>query len=168
MTSVQEEYPNELLKKMKKWGIVRGQDEIEDILLLPKGTTIDSDFIDFANYPLNWQLSQHVMSQKFVEEVSLRKRVKLLEAHCKMISKKLQEIEKWQEIRKKPTESEQIYAEQKNELEKEYFGKIVAIDNTTKKIVGIGNTIIEAYYDAKKNTSKDKFSYIRVGYTDRL
>ena len=61
-----------------------------------------------------------------------------------------------------------IYEVFKEELEKAHFGNIVAIDNETKKIVGFGKNILEAYYDAEKKTGKKKFSFIRVGYTDKL
>ena len=57
-----------------------------------------------------------------------------------------------------------IYFKFKDELEKEHFGKIVAIDVDSEKIVGIGNSILEAYSEAKKNTSKKQFSYRRVGF----
>lgn len=63
-----------------------------------------------------------------------------------------------------PTEADLVYEREKEELERRYFGKIVAIDVDSKAIVGVGDSILEAYREAKKKTSKNKFAYKRVGY----
>ena len=64
--------------------------------------------------------------------------------------------------------SDEIYNENKKELEDNYFGKYIAIDNEDRKIVGYGDSILEAYEIAYKNTGKEKFSFKRVGYIDKL
>ena len=69
------------------------------------------------------------------------------------------------EGKRKPTKVDYVYELFKEELEKEHFGKIVAIDTELKKIVGIGDTVLEAYRQAKKNTGKDQFDFRRVGYS---
>lgn len=61
------------------------------------------------------------------------------------------------------SEVDRVYLKFKGDLEKHHYGKIVAIDVESEKIVGIGNSILEAYYEAKKKASKEKFSYRRVG-----
>jgi len=40
------------------------------------------------------------------------------------------------------------------DLEERYFGKIVAIDTDRGGIVGVGDTILEAYEEAKKKRGK--------------
>lgn len=64
----------------------------------------------------------------------------------------------------KPTKADLVYEIHKKELEKEHFGKIVAIDIDSGTVVGIGDSIREAYKDARKKSEKTKFSYKRVGY----
>lgn len=66
--------------------------------------------------------------------------------------------------RRKPTEADRVYELFREELEKEYFGKIVAVDTDSKQIVGMGDTLLEAYNNAKEKTGKDQFDFKRVGY----
>lgn len=62
------------------------------------------------------------------------------------------------------TKADSIYEKFREELEKEHFGKIVAIDIDSETVVGIGNTVLEAYNEGRKKSSRTKFSYKRVGY----
>lgn len=186
MTYEMEDYPEELLNKMKQWGIIKEQDET---VCIPTGVTAKrlstiakkhqiptfcSDIAFAANQKnLNWfHFSKLLFNQALMittsGEVNLKTKVKQLETRCELITQKLQELEKRQGIRKEPTLSEIIYEEHKSELESERFGKIIAIDNAKKEVVGVGDTVLEAYYDAKEHSKNEKFSYIRVGYTDRL
>ena len=64
-----------------------------------------------------------------------------------------------------PTKADLVYERYREELEKEHFGKIVAIDTDSEKIVGIGYNISEAYKLAQKKTGKKQFDFKRVGYS---
>ena len=66
--------------------------------------------------------------------------------------------------KREPTKADLIYEKYRKELEREHFGKIVAIDTDLEKIVGIGYTILEAYKLAQKETGKNQFNFKRVGY----
>jgi hypothetical protein len=111
-------------------------------------------FYDF----LKW-----VSAQRELNRPTLEDRVETLEKQVQQLMHKNTETEK-------PSKVDAIYKMFKDELEKTCMGKIVAIDIGSKKIVGIGSTIIEAYKDARKNSEKQKFSYKRVGspYVYRL
>jgi hypothetical protein len=76
----------------------------------------------------------------------------------------IEELKKEREVKRLPSKADRVYLKFKNMLEKEHFGKIVAIDAESGRIVGLGNSVLEAYRDAEKNTSKTKFSYRRVGF----
>lgn len=164
MTHTSQEYSEELLKKMKHWGVIKDENYFEDFSSM-KIVPVAADSFNFDTYMLGW----HGIKSKVEEQQNLRTRVKVLESCCELLVQKIQELEERQNIKEKLTDSERIYSENKTEIEKKYFGKIIAIDNSKRKVVGSGNTILEAYHNAKKNEpSKAKFSYIRVGYTDRL
>jgi len=81
------------------------------------------------------------------------------------LEKAVQELKKEEKIRKVPSKADFIYSKFKDYLEKEHFGKIVAIDVETEEIAGYGNSILEAYRDAtRKQTTKNQFAYRRVGF----
>ncbi len=184
------DYAEEMRNKMKRWGIIKEHDD--EIVCVPTTFTtkqirniaekhtlipiICSDIaftVDRKNQiPFqfgNWFFDQALMVPfTWSEETNLEAKVKQLENRCRLFTQRLQELEKKQKIKREPTLSEIIYEEKKAELEENYFGKIVAIDNVKKEIVGIGDTILEAYNNAKENSENDKFSYIRVGYTDKV
>lgn len=131
----QEEYRyGALREKMKKWGVL--QDEPSDVMINP--------FVSLGGFfraePID------VMS----EIKDLRRRVHELERRG---------VEK-----REPTKADYIYEDFKEELEEKHFGKIVAIDTESEKIVSIGDTILEAYNKAKESTGKDQFDFKRVGY----
>lgn len=88
----------------------------------------------------------------------------LLEERVRKLEKELEQLKRQVKVHKVYTKADIIYEKKKNELERKYFGKIVAIDTETEEIVGIGDTLLEAYEMAKKKTSKDKFSFRKVGY----
>lgn len=91
-------------------------------------------------------------------EETLEERVKRLEDEVRRLKK-----EPKPPIR--PTKTDLIYEKFREELEKEHFGKIVAIDVDSETIVGIGDTVLEAYHKAREKSPKTKFSYKRIGYT---
>lgn len=92
-----------------------------------------------------------------VEKRPLIKRIEHLE-------KTIRDLKKEKETEEVFSKADLIYYKFKDELEKEHFGKIIAIDVDSEKIVGIGNSVLEAYSEAKKNSSKKQFSYRRVGF----
>lgn len=176
------------ISKMKKWGIVGKDGEVKGLVLQEtpkrwKGVAKRNKLLPSVYAPtsitcFNYLLSSNLFNtapyQKTEEttykERLLMKRIALLEAQCSFFAQKFKELE-GQNVIKRPEEpkvSEIIYQEHKEELEQKFYGKIVAIDNAERKIMGVGDTILEAYDNARKVSEKDKFSYIRVGYTDRL
>lgn len=89
---------------------------------------------------------------------SLEERVKVLEDEVRRLRKE------HKPSTKRPTKADLVYEMFRGDLEKEHFGKIVAMDVDSETIVGIGNTVREAYNEARKKSSKTKFSFKRVGY----
>jgi hypothetical protein len=186
---LQEECPDELLIKMKKWGLISKNEAIKDLkseaspkLFKLQGSARAQPMYAFACFDpsvvvlgdilspswvnLNY-LHQNVKNES-VEEVALKKRVDVLEKQCAFFAKKLKAMIEQNREAEKPKESDLIYNEHKAEYEEKYSGKIIAIDNAERKVVGVGDTILEAYEKANAETSKTKFSFKRVGYTDRL
>ena len=91
-------------------------------------------------------------------EETLEERVKRLEDEVRRLKKaRMPSIE--------PTKADLVYEKFREELEKEHFGKIVAIDIDSETVVGIGDTVLEAYHKAREKSPKTKFSYKRIGYT---
>lgn len=80
------------------------------------------------------------------------------------LRKRVYELEKRVGGKREPTEADFVYELHKKELEENYFGKIVAIDTELGEIAGKGDTILEAYNEAKERTGKDQFDFKRVGY----
>lgn len=58
---------------------------------------------------------------------------------------------------------EEIYEENRNELEKSHLGRIIAIDVESRKIAGIGDTVEEAYSYAVKAYPDRHFYFRKVG-----
>jgi len=87
-----------------------------------------------------------------------------LEKRVRRLEKEIEQLKKRMVPQRVFTKADIIYEKYRDKLERNYFGKIVAIDTETKRIVGIGNTILEAYEMARKKTSKNKFSFKKVGY----
>jgi len=142
----EEEYPDErarhiLEEKMKKWGIVK------DEKTNPFIHTLWTDIFSRAALA---KLRHARVPDVYAELISLKKRVRNLE---KRVGGK-----------RKLTEVDFAIESNREELEKKYFGKIVAIDIDSLGVVGIGDTILEAYNNAKEQTGKDKFDFRRIGY----
>lgn len=87
-----------------------------------------------------------------------------LEKRVAELEKRVHELSQPQMGVKRFTIADQIYKRFKERLEAEQFGKIVAIDTDLGEIVGIGDTVLDAYNKAKERTSKTKFAFRRVGY----
>jgi len=89
------------------------------------------------------------------------KRIDLLEAEIRELKDKMN----GKEVQKPHlTAADIVYEENKMELERKHFGKIVAIDAESGKIVGIGRDMFEAYKNASKKSKKTKFAFRKVGY----
>jgi hypothetical protein len=93
---------------------------------------------------------------------SEEKRDPLLE-RIEKLEETVEELKKEKELRRVSLKADVIYSKFKEDLEKEHLGQIVAIDLESEQIVGFGNSILEAYRNAKEETSKEEFSYRRVG-----
>jgi len=121
------------------------------------------------------QVVYRKVREEMKEKMELESEIRRLRSYTHRLSTRIRLLEETigkgriiQVEKARTSISKIIYEESKEELEKTHFGKIVAIDNETKKIVGFGKNILEAYYDAENKTGKKKFSFIRVGYTDKL
>jgi len=91
------------------------------------------------------------------KESPLEKRVRCLEREIERLKTK-------REVEALPSKADVVYLMFKEELEKEHYGEIVAIDVESEKIVGLGSSILEAYRKAKEKTGKKRFSYRRIGF----
>ena len=58
---------------------------------------------------------------------------------------------------------EEVYEENREEWERRYLGKIVAIEVESRRLAGIGDTLEEAYEEAVKRFPGKKFYFRRVG-----
>lgn len=91
------------------------------------------------------------------EEDPILKRMEWLEREVEKLKTK-------EKVKTLPSKADLVYLIFKDELEKEHYGKIVAIDVKSKKIVGLGSSILEAYQKAKEKTGRKQFSYRRIGF----
>lgn len=68
------------------------------------------------------------------------------------------------------SQAEEYYDRHKVMLEKDHMDEIVAFDIDTGEIAGLGNTVREAYDNARRKISKEQFYFKRVGnkYLHRL
>ena len=97
-------------------------------------------------------------------EELLEKRVKLLEAKVRQLEGKNISPALL------PTKADRIYENERENLESKYMSKIVAIDSKSEKVAGIGDSILEAYKVATKNSTQKQFTFRRVGcnYINRV
>jgi hypothetical protein len=142
MTYPEEAYHDPLLReKMKKWGIII--DEPSDVITI-------SSFLSASGF------GQFLRAEP-TEEINVPNEIRNLR-------KRVRELERRVGGKREPTKVDFVYELHKEELEENYFGKIVAIDTELGEIVGRGDTILEAYKKAKEKTGKDQFDFRRVGY----
>lgn len=106
------------------------------------------------------------------EREELESEVKKLRSYCYSLSQRINSLESEMTTLRLPTYvqpvSSDIYDMYKEKLEKEHYGKIIAIDNESKNIAGIGHNILEAYKNAHEKTGKKIFSFKRIGYIDKI
>lgn len=137
----EEEYPDHVLReKMKKWGILKDKGDI----LLPVLLLAARELAHARKKPTDF------MSVMRAQITDLQTRVR--------------ELEKRAGKKRERTKADLVYEFCKEELEEKHFGKIVAIDTELGQIVGVGDTILEAYNKAKERTGKEQFDFKRVGY----
>jgi len=142
------EYPDAILKqKMKEWGITKNEDKALD------------------NIPVHYNqfLAQNYL-QNYLRAIRIGQRIIPEHKEIENLKRRVSELEKRVGAKRIPSKVDDIYALFKDNLEKECFGKIVAIDTDSKEVVGIGDSILEAYDCAKSKTGKTQFDFRRVGY----
>lgn len=86
-----------------------------------------------------------------------------LQKKVERLEKDVLELKRELKMRQIVVKADLIYSKFKEVLEKDYLGKIVAIDIDSEEIVGYGDTILEAFRDAESKTGKKRFSYRKVG-----
>lgn len=134
------EYSDQILReKMRKWGIFK--DEPSDIM-------IDSSLL------LSPSGLGRLLRAEPVDVIS----------EIKDLKSRVRELERRVGKRREITKADIVYERFRKELEETQFGKIVAIDMESEEIVGIGDTVLEAYNMAQEKTGKDQFDFKRVGY----
>jgi uncharacterized protein YuzE len=116
----------------------------------------DSPSEDTAYNALHYLFSRYLQAS-MEEKDPVVERLEALE-------KEVNELKKEREIRTVPSKADTVYLKFKDSLEKEHFGKIVAIDIDSEKVVGIGSSVLEAYEEARKRSSKKQFSFRRIGF----
>lgn len=118
---------------------------------------------------INWALLKH---RKHQETLGVGPEVEILRQEVDSLKATVAELQASSKSKPKPPSvGEDIYNLHKSKLEKEHRGQVVAIDISSKKIVGFGSDIDEAYDDARKNApQQDQFYFRRVGkpYVQRL
>jgi hypothetical protein len=140
MAYEQMDYPNEILKqKMRQWGFGTKEDSVPNVLL-------------------------ELLLTNYMRGLNVRSDTRDPHEEIDELKRRVGELERKVGRRRIPTKADHVYELFKEELEKEQFGKIVAIDIESKQIVGIGNSILEAYNDAREKTRKEQFDFRRVGY----
>lgn len=134
------------------WNKVVGRKKINSsTFIIPSGKLTVPEEI-FRRYVREMRL---LKAQPDLGTLSLEKRVKALET-------KIAELEK-RDLTFHPTKADHIYQRFKEDLEQKHLGKIIAIDVEGEKILGIGDSVLEAYQDALQKTEKRQFTYRRVG-----
>lgn len=148
------------LEKMKKWGVISEAYVHPISPNIPKRELIIDQQLIFRNWVGNY--SRAIAFRK--DKTTLQK-VNSLEATCRELRNRVRKLETLTNSRMESSKADVVYQLFKNELENKYVGKIVAIDVDSEKIVGIGDSILEAYKEAKKHSSKATFAYRRVGFS---
>lgn len=153
------------LEKMKKWGVISGTYFRPTPTNIPKHELIIDPQLIFRNWAQNY--SRAIAFRK--DKTTLQK-VNSLEATCRELRNRVQKLETLTNSGMESTKADVVYQLFKDELESKYVGRIVAIDVDSEEIVGIGDSILEAYKEAKKHSSKATFAYRRVGsaYVHRI
>lgn len=68
------------------------------------------------------------------------------------------------------TRGSRVYEKLRSSLEPEFLGKVVAIDTDREQVIGVGDTIEEAYSQASAKEAGKQFYFRRVGkrYLERV
>ncbi len=94
----------------------------------------------------------------------LTQAVNLIKTRLERLTAKVDELDKRTITGIPLTEVDRVYNRFKKQLEREHFGEFVAIDTESGRIVGIGDTVLSAYDQAKEATGKEQFDFKRAGY----
>jgi len=92
----------------------------------------------------------------------------IIEKEILELKERLVEVEheiakKFSKAKKTMSKGELVYDKLQHQIEKQYMGKVVAIDVGNKKVIGIGNSIEEAHDDAICKSKKKRFYFKKVG-----
>ena len=147
MAYPEEAYPEYVLReKMKKWGIPIDEPT--------------SDIIIFSSLYHSSGLGRFLRA----EPTDVMGEIRVLKSEVARAHTRIRELERRVGGKREITKADIVYEYFRKELEETQFGKIVAIDTELEAVVGVGDTILEAYNVAKENTGKDQFDFKRVGY----
>lgn len=136
---------------MKEWGITKNENKVLDNIL--------------DNIPVYYaQLQAQNFLQNYLRVVRTDQQIIPERKEIESLKRRVGELERRVGGKRLPTESDLIYKNIQKEYEEKYFGKIIAIDPQLRKVVGIGDSISEAYEKAQRKTKKDQFDFRRVGY----
>jgi len=166
----QEDYPDELLqKKMKKWGIITEIDAtMKSGMITPPQQETPFLLQNWLEDRFQHTILTRILSERLLTSISgketIVEKLNLLESNCNQLKQRLQELETRFEGTKTLTKADLIYEKYRSRIEAENFGKIIAIDVDSEEIAGIGDSIIDAFKDAKKHSDKETFAYRRVGF----
>jgi hypothetical protein len=127
--------------KLRKWGIL--QDDKEERL-----QPLYEYLVSLRRYESSFLIPERIDVAGEIED--LKERVCELERRVGAV--------------RRPTRSDYVYGFFRTDLERKHFGKIVAIDTDSEQIAGIGNTVLEAYNEAKEKTGKNQFDFKRIGH----
>lgn len=125
----------------------------------PSKQTQLKDLLDDLLGEISWYYTQAppTVEERLANLEQKVKRLDLLEEEIDTLKKNMDKKEPPHSI------ADVIYETNREMLEKNHFGEIVAIDIEASKIVSFGNTILEAYENARKISKKKKFSFKKVG-----
>ena len=125
---------------------------------------LDEDGVEEIHKIKSWR-QRYIMRtrqrylERNIDKISEQDLIELLK-QVKQLSKNVQELQQFH----RPTiqtKGRRVY--EKLNLEKQFMDKIVAIDVNKEAVVGIGDTIEQAYEDAISKSSKRKFYFRKVG-----
>lgn len=147
------------------YSMVASEKELyERVLGKKKPRDLSDPIMNFLAYNTLAETQYDIISNTF-KRILRAKSKSPIEGRVERLEKEVSEIRLLLKPRQRVAKADVIYDKFRKALEKDCFGKIVAIDIDSEKIVGHGNTVLEAFRDAESKTGKKRFSYRKVGYT---
>lgn len=107
----------------------------------------------------------HVVDLSLENKVqNLTERVATLEEQMRQ-SRSMNAKQRWtsRTVSQTAKRADMVYQKFRQQLESEHFGKIVALDSEEGTVVAIGDTVLDAYNEAKKRSRKERFSFRKIG-----